>query len=518
MSRLLLSVSQASAAPRAQIAQSDAKSASGPQRPPPTNNNNNNNNDEDDSWSVRDAAACAAVAAAASAAFVLSRFRVCKADQIIVKTGALINKTWTGRRTVVWPVIQRHVVVPLSPSTINVVLTAMSKEFLQADLPIDVVVRPADPYKNAEGFELFCQNLGNGDERQLKAVVLAALEGKLRAIVAQRELVDVFNDARAECNSMLEDHVRHTLSMLGVDVVSVSIRSMDDENGFFGAHRTRATEGAVLSSDADVAQRRCVSVLAQEEEKRKQASGVAELTQKRLTVEAEQKQIATINANAQAMKIAESEMQLAVMKAEARRKSQTADVDATAAVREQAAVRDAQVQAKEREAAEQRLRATDLAKVNIRVEAQQREADGDAYAVRARAEAQAAAIRAIAQAERDQALMKAEGKRAELAAEADGYAKLLDAYNSNPELAKFVKGNESGLWAKQAEQGAAALQNLKPTYHVWQSGPSTNKDPLLSLAEQVMPLAHMVGAKMLPNPQQTLTDVLNAFNHQKPEA
>ena len=508
MSRLLLSVSQASAAPRAQLP--EPSSASGPQRP-------SNNNTEKSSWSVKEAATHAAIAAAVTAAFVLSRFRVCKADEIIVKTGALIKKTWTGRRTVVWPVIQQHVVVPLSPRIVSANVTAMSKEFLQADLPIDVVVRPADPHKNAEGFELFCQNLGDSNDDQLRNVVLAALEGKLRAIVAQRELVDVFNDARAECNSMLEDHVRHTLGMIGLDVVSVSIRSMDDENGFFGAHRTRATEGAVLSSDADVAQRRCLSVLAQEEERRKQDSGVAKLTQERLTVESEQKQIATTNANAQAMKIAQSEMELAVMKAEARRKSQTADVDADAAVREQAALRDAQVQAKEREAEEQRLRATDLAKVNIRVEAQQREADGDAYAVRARAEAQALAIRVIAEAERDQALMKAQGKRAELAAEAEGYASLLEAYNQNPDLAKFVKGNESGLWAKQAEQGAAALQNLKPTYHVWQSGPGGDKDPLLKLAEQVMPLAHMAGSKMFPNPQQTLADVVNAFS-QKTQA
>jgi gamma-glutamyl:cysteine ligase YbdK (ATP-grasp superfamily) len=84
------------------------------------------------------------------------------------------------------------------------------------------------------------------------------------------------------------------------------------------------------------------------------------------------------------------------------------------------------------------------------------------------------------------------------------------AYGANPELAKFLKGNESGLWAKQAEQAAAALQGLKPEYHVWQSGGAgASKDPLLDLAAQLMPVMQIVGNKMLPAVKAT-TDALRA--------
>ena len=427
----------------------------------------------------------------------LSCFRVCQADQIIIKTGAGIKTVWSGRKTVVWPYVQRYRVVSLAPMTHSFVLTAMSKEFLQADLPIDVVTRPASPYDNPEEWKMFCQNMSGADEAEVKRVISSALEGKLRAVVAQREIEDVFNDGRAECNDILSAHVSDTLSRMGVEVVSMNIRAMDDENGFFSAHRMRATEGAVLVADADVAQRRCVSVLEQEDQKRQQMSGVAITQQMTRSVKAEQERIAVTNENTERMSVAESDAKLAVTRAEARRKSEIANVDTDAAVKEQAAVRAAQVQTKEREAEEQRLRATTLAACNVGVEAKQREADGYAYAQRVKAEGEAAAIRVVAEAERDRALLQAEGTRSNLHAEADGYRELLKAYGENPSLAEFVKGNESGLWAEQAKQKALALQNLKPTYHVWQT--SGSKDPLLALAEQVMPVMHMVGHKVMPD-------------------
>lgn len=436
----------------------------------------------------------------AVSAIALACFRVCRADQIIIKTGAGIKTVWSGRKTVVWPFVQQYRIVSLAPTTYSFVLTAMSKEFLQADLPIDVVTRPANPYNNPEDWELFCQNLSGADEEEVKRVISSALEGKVRAVVAQREIVDVFNDGRAECNDILSSHVSDTLRRMGVDVVSMNIRAMDDENGFFSAHRMRATEGAVLVADADVAQRRCVSILEQEEQKRKQLSGVAMTQQMTRSVKAEQEQIAVTNENTEHMRVAESDAKLAVTRAEARRKSEMANVDTDAAVKEQAAVRAAQVQTKEREAEEQRLRATTLAKCNVNVEAQQREAEGHAYAQRVKAEGEAAAIRTVAAAERDKALLQAEGTRSKLQAEADGYRDLLKAYGENPGLAEFLKGNESGLWAEQAKQKAQALQNLNPTYHVWQTNSSSgNKDPLLALAEQVMPVMHMVGHKVMPN-------------------
>ena len=446
-------------------------------------------------------------------AMALACFRVCQADQIIIKTGAGIKTVWSGRKTVVWPFVQQHRVVSLAPTTFSFVLTAMSKEFLQADLPIDVVTRPASPYDNPEEWKLFCQNMSGADDQEVKRVISSALEGKVRAVVAQREIVDVFNDGRAECNDILASHVSDTLRRMGVEVVSMNIRAMDDENGFFSAHRMRATEGAVLVADADVAQRRCVSVLEQEEQKRKQLSGVALTQQMTRSVKAEQEQIAVTNENAELMRVAESDAKLAVTCAEARRKSEMANVDTDAAVKEQAAVRAAQVQIKEREAEEQRLRATTLATCNVGAEAKQREALGNAYVVRIKAEGEAVAIRLVAEAERDRALLQAEGTRSKLQAEADGYLQLLKAYDENPGLAQFLKGNESGLWAEQAKQKALALQNLNPTYHVWQTNSSSgNKDPLLALAEQVMPVMHMVGHKVMPDgPAATLKAVIDAL-------
>ena len=109
---------------------------------------------------------------------------MCRAEQTIVNTGAGVKNVWSGRKTIVWPFVQQAEVVSLAPATDSFVLTAMSKEFLQADLPIDVVTRPEDPDTNNAGSRLFCQNLGNADEGEIRCVISAALEGKVRATVA----------------------------------------------------------------------------------------------------------------------------------------------------------------------------------------------------------------------------------------------------------------------------------------------------------------------------------------------
>lgn len=108
------------------------------------------------------------VLVAGVAGIALSRFRVCHADQIIVKTGAGIKNVWSGRKTIVWPFVQQAEVVSLAPTTYSFVLTAMSKEFLQADLPIDVVTRPSDPETSNEGWRLYCQNLASADEDEIQ--------------------------------------------------------------------------------------------------------------------------------------------------------------------------------------------------------------------------------------------------------------------------------------------------------------------------------------------------------------
>jgi hypothetical protein len=259
-----------------------------------------------------------------------------------------------------------------------------------------------------------------------------------------------------------------------------------------------------------VAERHAVSAVEQADQKRKEESSLAQLSSQTRTVVAEQDQLAMTFENAQKMITAKSEADLAIMRTEMDRQAKLAQVHATAEVQQEAAVRAAKVQAEERTAKEQMLRATSLAECTVRMEAKEREADGQAYATRVVAEGQASAVRALALADRDAALLRAEGTRAQMQAEADGYREQMLAYGANPELAKFLKGNESGLWAKQAEQAAAALQGLKPEYHVWQSGGAgASKDPLLDLAAQLMPVMQIVGNKMLPAVKAT-TDALRA--------
>jgi len=105
-----------------------------------------------------------------------------------------------------------------------------------------------------------------------------------------------------------------------------------------------------------------------------------------------------------------------------------------------------------------------------------------------------------------------------LEAEAQGYERLLEAYNENPDLARFLKGNEAKLWHTQAEQQAAALQNLNPTYHVWQSGGgSADPDPIMAMAARVLPVAEMVGSKYglkIPDALNGLCSSENAVSKQ----
>lgn len=103
----------------------------------------------------------------------------------------------------------------------------------------------------------------------------------------------------------------------------------------------------------------------------------------------------------------------------------------------------------------------------------------------------------MAEARRTQGMMEMEVRERELDVEAVGHEKLLEAYGQQPQLAMFMEGNKSELWAKQAEQQAAAVQNLSPEYHIFQSGTESGgaQDPIMNLIQRYLPMVELLGNK-----------------------
>lgn len=414
------------------------------------------------------------------AAFAASRFRVCNPNQMLVRTGLLIEDIAVSKKGMQLP-FQKYQFINMDPVTHRFQLKAMSKQHLETDLPVDVVARPFHPENDLDAFKDYARYMtGDIDEnRTPKQILSATLEGHLRTLMADRDMDEIFRgEGRQDCNKAILEHLQVEMRVFGMDVTSAQIRSMgdkSDDDKYFGSLKQRAVKAAEFVAEMDVArtERECqIEVETNHTTARKKV--------------AEQQREAQVYENACLAEIAVSDATLAEANAEKRRREDVATVYAEVAAREVRAEREASLHEKERITQEQYWRSKELAKATVHAETIVREAEGDADKIRRLADA--ALYKAEQEAAGDllRAEAKAKGERAVLMAQAEGMNELLEAYNQNPEAALIKLSIDSGYLHVVAEKQAEAMQGLKPEISIFQS---SGDNALADMAKSIVPVA-----------------------------
>jgi flotillin len=357
--------------------------------------------------------------------FVANRYKRCPSNRVLVVYGKVgegrTAKCVHGGGTFVLPLIQDYTYLSLEPIPLDIDLKgALSKENIRVHVPstftIGISTKPEIMQNAAE-------RLLGADTSVIKAQASDIIFGQLRQAIATMTIEEI-NQHREKFLSVVNDNVGSELRKIGLEVINVNIRDLNDEAGYIKAIGQKAAAEAVNKANIEVAQQRKIGETGVAEADREREITVAE--QKAQTASGKTKaesaqriQIAKLEAEAVAgentakASVAATNAELQVKQAEANQLGAVASANAQKAVLE--AQKAQEVAKLEKEQLAQQEVALKLAKV--------------------KAEAEAVQIITIAKAKADAIFMEKEaearGVKAILEAKAEGYKNLVTNLGQN---------------------------------------------------------------------------------------
>ena len=409
-----------------------------------------------------------AVVLFAIALLVLSRYKKCPSDKIMVIYGKVgSNKDGTARSakcihggaSFVLPVLQAYEYLDLTPLSLSVDLTnALSRQNIRIDVPsrftVGISTEPGVMQNAAErllGLKLV----------EIQELAKDIIFGQLRLVVATMEIEEINTD-RDKFLDAVSGNVETELKKIGLRLINVNVTDINDESGYIAALGKEAAAKAINDAKISVAQA-----------DRNGAIGAAEAEM--------QQRVSVSKSNSEAIK-GENESKIQVAESEAIRREKEAEAlkRATAAENIQAAKALEESYAAQKAAEEARaslekarLEADVVVKAEIRKRELELQAEAEAEQIRRRAQGEADAILLKMQAE-------AQGMREMLTKQAEGLAEIVKAAGgeANEAVKLMVADKLEDLTKIQVE----AVKNLKiDKITVWDNG-STNKDGKTSTA------------------------------------
>ncbi len=388
---------------------------------------------------------------------ILSRYRKCPADKILViygKVGSDKNgqtrtaKCIHGGAAFIVPVIQSYQYLDLTPISISVDLkNALSKQNIRIDVPSRFTV----------GISTEMGVMQNAAERllglklsEIQELAKDIIFGQLRLVIATMDIEEINTD-RDKFLVAVSNNVEIELKKIGLRLINVNVTDINDESGYIDALGKEAAAKAINDAKKSVAEKNRDGEIGQANAQRDQRVQVAA-------------------ANASAID-GENNAKIEVAQSEARRREKEAEAlrQATAAEAVQAAKSKQEAYIAQQEAEQTRAeleKATQRADVIVKAEIDKQQAE-----IAAEAEAEVTRRRARGEADAIYAKMEAEarGARAILEQQAEGIRALVGAAAGDPQAAVqlMIADKLEELTRIQVE----AIKNLKiDKVTVWDNG------------------------------------------------
>lgn len=415
--------------------------------------------------------------------WVLSRYKRCAPDRILVifgkigKQGGQSAKCYHGGGAFVWPVIQEHAFLDLTPIPIDIQLTgALSQQNIRVNTPstftVGVSTEPGVMQNAAE--RLLGLSLA-----QVRELAKDLIFGQMRVVIATMPIEEI-NADRDKLIEYIFSGVEVELKKVGLRLINVNIQDITDESGYIDALGREAAARAINDAKIKVAEQERDGEIGKAEAERHQRIEVS--AAHAAAVEGE---------NLAAVTIAQSQAERREKEAEATRQGEAAELVKKAASQEEAY---AAQESAERQRAK-REEATQYANVVVPAEVEKQRietlAEAEAERVRRERRGEADGLRAVKEAEAD-------GIKAALDAKADGFRNLYESAGQNPDFATLMMMIEQ-LPELVAEQ-VKAVSNLKiDKVTVWDGGSNGNGDGnatsdfLSKMVKSIPPLHELTG-------------------------
>jgi flotillin len=393
----------------------------------------------------------------------ISRYKRCPSDKILViygKTaGGTSSKCLAGGAAFVWPVIQDHEFLDLTPISIDVDLRgALSRQNIRVNVPSRFTVAVS----NEPGvMEVAAERLLRKSTDEIRETAKDIIFGQLRLVVATMDIEEINSD-RDKFLTNVSSNVGSELRKIGLTLINVNVTDIQDESGYIEALGKEAAAKAINDAKQSVA-----------EKNRDGSIGEANANkEKRVSVSAADAIAKVGEATAEANMIdGENTARIRMATSNAERRQKEAEVlrIATAAEKTQAAksLQESYVAEKEAELARaDKERASKEADIIVQSEITKRRIEIDA-------DAEAERVRIIAKAEADAVFMRkeaeAKGMYEILQKQADGFDEVVKAAGGNPRDAvlMLIADKLPELLKIQVE----AIKNIKiDKVTVWEGG------------------------------------------------
>lgn len=439
--------------------------------------------------------AVAAVVAFVTITALLSRYKRCPSDKILViygKTGGSSARCIHGGGAFVWPVIQGFAFLDLKPLSIEANLTnALSRQNIRVDVPCRFTIAISTEPDN---MNTAAERLLGLTPEQTQELAKDILFGQLRLVIATMTIEEINSD-RDKFLENISQNVDSELKKIGLKLINVNVTDIKDESGYIEALGKEAAAKAINEAKISVAVQEKIGEAGKAQADREKDTQIAETHRDRdvkIAITQKDKEISiataikdetigkaeaqrdtrvkTAEANAIAIR-GENEAKIAIANSEASRREKEAEALRIAIsaekVQQAKALEESYLAEQKAELARsERERSTQIANIVIPAEIAKQRAIIDAQAaaetLRENAKAQADAIYAKMEAE-------AKGLFEILTKQAEGYKEVVAAAGGDPNKAFQLLLIEKlpELVRTQVE----AVKNIKiDKITVWDSG------------------------------------------------
>jgi flotillin len=371
----------------------------------------------------------------------LRRYKRCPSNKILViygKTGSGAAKCVHGGAAFVWPLVQAFDYLDLEPFVIPIDLTnALSQENIRVTVPTSVTAAISNQQGIVQNAAIRLLGLTT---QQIQTQAQDIIIGQMRAVIATMKIEDINRDRQAFMGKVNEA-VAVELEKIGLALINVNIRDIDDESGYIKAIGRKAAAEAINQANIDVAEQEKMGQMGVATRQRDQRVAVAAAVADAEIGEAEAQK-----KKRQQVAAAMAEAQIGEASADRNKRQQTAKLDAEAVSAEtEANAQKAKYRANQKVVEEEsRNRGETAAKeadgaIRVAQETAQKKAE-DARALREQsrlnaemvvpAEAEKKRIVIAADAQREQSVLIANGQAAatlaKMTAEGKGIQAVLD--------------------------------------------------------------------------------------------
>jgi len=373
----------------------------------------------------------AALAGIALVAFVVKRYKRCPSNKILViygKTGSGAAKCIHGGAAFVLPLLQAYDYLDLEPFVVPIDLSnALSQENIRVTVPTSVTAA----ISNQTGvMENAAVRLLGQTTQQIQAQAQDIIIGQMRAVIATMKIEDINRD-RQSFMSKVNEAVAVELEKIGLAVINVNIRDIEDESGYIKAIGRKAAAEAINQANIDVAEQEKLGQTGVAQRQRDQRVSVAAATADAEIGEAtanrnKRQQVAKLEAEAVQSETAANAQKASyranqkVAEEEARNRGESASREADGAIR--VAQENAQKKAEDARSIREQSRLN--AEIVVPADAERKR-----IVIGAEAQKEQAVLVATGQAQATIARMEAEGRgvQAVLDGKAAGYRNLVQS-------------------------------------------------------------------------------------------